>query len=296
MSQTKSVRIDDDLIKKINYQVEYGKSNFSTFVNQSLTEIFAKYAWVPNLSIHEFANLSPEQIIESTEDVHYLRTSDSDIKFTLYPTSKDEWDTNKALYEYANGNQNLLHNGYVYFNLEFPVDLLLFLRTNSWDSVEKMVISFLSLLYWFYEDKQRILEEQLERQTLKKVMRNIKSEVFFELSKARDNRKSREEFSEYYIRSLVGLGLPVSLFSHFGILLNSIYYPIDFSEHFPIRGNGLEIKLRSAYMRNLHDNDDWQDIVIKGTRRGDDLHSSESISEPWESWVSSYSFHNNAQT
>lgn len=294
MNKTKSVRINDDLIRKVNDQIEHDESNFSTIINQSLTEKFAKRAWVPNLELHEYAGLTPGKLIENTQDVFYLRTSNSDIKFTLYPTSKDEWETNKAVYDYANGDQNGLHNGYVYFNLEFPVDLLLFLKTNSWETVEKMIISFLSVLYWLDENKQRFLQEQIEKKTLKEVMSNIRSKTFYELSKARDSKKSRKEFSEYFIRTLIDLGLPISLFSHFGLLLNSIDYPLDFSEHFPVNSNGLEIKIRSAYMRNLYDyEDDWGGIVIQGSTRGDDLHRSESQHEPWKMWLSEYAYHHN---
>ena len=90
---------------------------------------------------------------------------------------------------------------------------------------------------------------------------------------------------------MIELGLPLSLFSHFGIFLDSINYPINFSEHFPVKGDGLEIKIRSAYMRNLHDSDDWEGVVIKGTKK-DDLNRVESQNEPWELWLSEYSFYN----
>src|SRR5688572_3655072 len=117
--EMKSFRLEERVANLIK-----GKDlNFSQMANDAIEQHIRSKVWIPNFKIHEYAGISASDLIERTKHVQYLRTNDSAVKFSLYPTTEDEMHRNRKIYDYANGNFNTIHDSYVYFNLQFPLEL-----------------------------------------------------------------------------------------------------------------------------------------------------------------------------
>lgn len=286
----KSIRIDEDISKRIGTDV-----NFSALANQALKEHLNKRVWLPNLQIEKHAGIAPSVLIERMTNVKFLRSSNTAVSFTLYPTSEKEIDRNKAIFQYANGSNNSLHDGFVYFNVEFPVNFLLFLKSRNWDEVQRCVTGFVCLLYWIDPERRQILEEQIERKVLKYIVKTFNSSDFDGLKKAqklylkKQTTQLRSQYHSEFFKLAVTLGIDPIVMPYMGNVFSHIYYPYDMREIIPFENNGFEIRMTSGYMRDIYEEkDDWTSIVLNGQRKGDDLQRSESLSEPWENWRSEY--------
>lgn len=294
----KSFRLDEDLIEKLDKD-----ANFSNLANQALREYLNESVWLPNFQIHDYAHIAPKQLIERTANVQYLRQSESAISFTFYPTSEDEIKRNRAIFDYANGNFNALHDGYVYFNVKFPINFLFFLKSKSWEHIEKSINSYLAFLHWSDEDGRKHLEEQLERKTLRSVVKLTKSESFQSLTskqksylKAGGGAKRRGEFNELYFRTLIELGIDPMLFPYVMNILRIVDYPFQLSKVISSKSSDFNVKLTGAYMRDVYDeSDDWRMIVVKGLKKDDDLQRAESSPMPWRNWFDEYVFYHHEE-
>jgi hypothetical protein len=292
-SNIKSIRIDEELSRVIGKD-----TNFSNLANQAIKEFINKSVWLPNFEIDKHAGITAEQVLERVKNVRYLRSSDTAVAFTLYPTSEDEIKRNKSIFDYANGSYNSLHDGFVYFNVKFPLDFLLFLKSRSWDAVHKCVIGFLSLLYWEDEDRRHIMETQIEKKTLRAVKKIVDGNAFDELSKIKKTytktggAQLRAQYNNAYFKVAIDLGIDPIVFPYMKRVFAHIQYPIHMSEYIPFVENNFEIKLPAGYMRDIYeDKDDWTSIVVNGNRRDDSLQRSESDSAPWENWLEEFSFY-----
>lgn len=292
-SNIKSIRIDEELSRVIGKD-----TNFSNLANQAIKEFINKSVWLPNFEIEKHAGITSKQVLERVKNVRYLRSSDTAVSFTLYPTSENEIKRNKSIYEYANGNYNSLHDGFVYFNVKFPLDFLLFLKSRSWEDVNRCVIGFLSLLYWEDQDRRHIMEEQLEKKTLKAVIKIVGGNMFDELKQIhkayskKAGAQLRGQYNTAYFKLAIALGIDPIVFPYMKRIFAHVQYPIHMSEYIPFVENNFEIKLPAGYMRDIYEEkDDWTSIVVDGTRRDDSLHRAESDSAPWENWLREFSFY-----
>jgi len=300
MTTTKSFRIEDDLMNKIDQGVnKIDKSvNFTALVNQAIRQYYNQWVWIPNFHIEEHACLTASQLLERTRMVEYLRHSDDTVSFTFYPTSKDEIARNKKIHEYANGNYNALHDGFVYFNIKFPLDFLFFLKSRTWNQVEQAVHGFLSMLYWLVEDKQHILDQQLERTTLKRISKILDGDSFKNLTNEANaynkeyGGKARAKYNDVYFSTLIDLGIDPLIFRFVTPILQYLHHPFHFHDHITRLNSNFAVNLPSGYMRDIYeDRDDWQSIIVKGDRQNDNLQRAESSDEPWKIWVSEYTFY-----
>ena len=291
-NNVKSIRLDDELDKKIGKDV-----NFSNMANLAIKEYMNKSVWIPNFHIDKFAGITAAEVIERVKNVKYLRFSESALKFTFYPTSEEEVKRNKNIHAYANGDYNTLHDGFVYFNIKFPVDFLLFLKSRKWEQIENFIHGFLSILYW-RDGKKGIMEEQVEKKTLKSVIKIIHGEKFKKFEKKYTEYFDeagpimRAEYNQAYFQLLLDLGIDPIVFPYVGRILGELHYPFHFGDHLPSESNGFGIKLPAGYMRDIYeDTDDWSSIVVQGANKNDGLHRAESSPEPWVSWVEEYGFY-----
>lgn len=290
----RSFRLDEDLIEKLDRN-----TNFSQLANQSIREYLNEYVWLPNLNIHNHAKITPSELIERTSKVEQLRQSESAVSFTFYPTSEEELKQNRAIYDYANGDYNALHDQYIYFNIKFPLNFLFFLRSKPWDVVEKSVHAYLAFLHWSDEDSQRHIEEQVERKTLKSVIKLTNGETFQKMNskwksyqKAAGGQRLRAEFNELYFKALIELGLDPLLFPFVKNILGEVHYPIHLSEVIFSKSSDFAIRLTAAYMRDIYEErDDWRLIVVNATEKNDNLQRAESEIAPWKIWFDEYTFY-----
>jgi hypothetical protein len=287
----KSFRIDDDLIERSDLE-----PNFSTMANQAIREHYSSVAWLPNLQIEQHAGIPAAQVVSRTEIVEHLRFSESTIYFTFYPTSKKELARNKSIHAYANGDYNTIHDGFVYFNIQFPVDFLLFLKSRPWTVVERAIHGFLALLYMQDEQSQAIMEDQLEKSTLQRVLKLFNQPAIRRLTeyqqRAETNGLSKANaavYDELFFRTLIEVGIDPLLFPYVQKIIPFIEYPISFKRHIKKAENDFNLKLPAGYMRDVNEEtDDWQSIVVKGNRKDDGLIRAESKAEPWNVWIKYY--------
>lgn len=289
----KSFRLDEDLGDRIDRDL-----NFSQLTNTAIREYLAESVWLPNLHIHNHAKISPAELIDRTSKVEQLRQSDSAIAFTFYPTSDEELQRNRAIFDYANGNYNALHDRYIYFNVKFPLDFLFFLRSKPWDVVERSVHAYLALLHWSDKDSQKHIEEQVERKTLRSVIQITKGDVFQKMNakwksyhKGGGGPQLRGEFNELYFKTMIALGLDPLIFPYIQDVLRQVQHPIHLSEVIFSKSSDFAIKLTAAYMRDVYEErDDWRRIVVEGAEKNDNLQRAESNPTPWKNWFDEYTF------
>lgn len=291
-NNVRSIRLDDELAKRIGKE-----ENFSSLANKAIAEYLNKSVWLPNFQVERLAGVSASDVMERVKNVQYLRFSESALRFTLYPTSDEDMRRNKNIYAYANGDYNLIHDGFVYFNIKFPVTFFLFLKSRPWEEIENCIHGFLSILYW-RDGKKGIMEEQLERRTLKAIIKVIKGEKFKTFERkykayAKEHGPiMRAEYNDAYFELLLDLGIDPIFFPYTGRILREIHYPFHFEDHLSSETFGFDIKLPAGYMRDIYDDtDDWQSIVVRGVNKNDKLHRAESAAEPWVSWMEEYSFY-----
>lgn len=290
----KSIRIDEELIKKIGKDI-----NFSNFVNQALREYLGKSVWIPNFEIERHAGITPQQLIERVQNIQFLRFSENSLSFTFYPTSEDEISQNKRIFDYANGIYNSIHDRFIYFNLKFPVNLLLFLKSRSWEEVNRCITGFLSLTYWLEEDKRNILEAQLEKKILKAVTKTVQGQLFSEMKSVHKEYSKkwgadlRAKYNSSFFNLVISLGIDPIVFPYMKSILSHIQYPLHLHSHISFEKTGdFGIKIPAGYMREIYEkNDDWSLIVVAGERGTDNLHRAESEAEPWISWKQEYTFY-----
>jgi hypothetical protein len=287
----KSFRIDELLSDKIGKE-----ANFSNIANKAIEEYLNKSVWIPNYNIEKYAGISAKKLHERIEQVEYLRYREGALTFTLYPGSEKEIEANKNLHAYANGNYNLVHDGYVYFNIKFPWRLFLFLKSKTWEDVERLVHGFLSVLFWSDPSKRNLMEDQIDRKTMKTVVGIVKSEHFKEVELAHkeflknNNPISKAKYNEALFHLLIKLGVDPLMFPYVKQILGDIHYPFSLDEIIPSEGGGFDIKLPAGYMRDIYDEtDDWQSMVVKGTRK-ENLQRSESDEESFRNWLMAYEF------
>lgn len=291
-STTKSFRLEDDLAKKLDKE-----QNFSQIANQAIREYLNKSVWVPNFEIEKFAGLTPKKLMQRVQNVRYLRSSENELRFILYPSSKDEIERNRAIYRYANGEYNVLHDGFTYFNVKFPLNFYLYLISREWSEVQRAIHGFLCLLYWSDPEKRSLVEEQLEKGTLREVIKLFESPTIKKMDQCyqqwvkSSDPLERAIFSKEYTRTVFELGIDPLLFHYVPTVLSEIQHPLYLSDFLPRDISGLDIKLLTGYMRDIYEaKDDWHSIVVAGSRNNDDLHRAESLHEPWVKWVEEYSF------
>lgn len=290
----KSLRLEET-VESLMKDKEF---NFSQMANDAIEQHLRSRVWIPNFKIHEYAGITPTEILERTTQVKYLRTSDSAVRFSLYPATVDEMNRNKQIHDYVNGNFNTVHDSYTYFNLQLPIELYLFLSSRSWSAVEKFIYGFLSFLTWDQtEYEKKLMEEQLEKNIMRTVMKTVQGEDFKNLEQMfkkyikKSDPLLKAEYSVEYYRLMVKLGVDPLMSRFITPILRSLHYPVHYKDHLVSATSGLRIKIDAAYMRDVYDEtDDWQSIVVQGKDRKDDLQRSESKAEPWKIWRDEYSF------
>lgn len=288
----KSIRFEDQIIKQVGKD-----ANFSALVNQAVKNYLKREVWLPNFQIEEYAGISAAQLLQRVKNVEYLRSSDG-TTFTFYPGSEDEIKRNKSIYDYANGNFNQMHDGFVYFNIRFPFNLLMFLRSRTWEEVQRATLGALSLLYWYDEEKRNVFERQLEKGTIKQVIKIVRTQEFKALDlmyknllKKKPKPQIRAQFNTAYMQLATQLGVDPLLYPYLGALFSHIHHPFSLGDYISFE-SGYDIRLTTAYMRDLYDDtDDWHSIVVAGKNKNDNLHRAESQDEPWKNWKSAYSFY-----
>lgn len=120
----------------------------------------------------------------------------------------DEIERNKSIYAYANGDYNSVHDKFVYFNIKFPTNFLLYLKSREWQQVEGCIRGFLAMLYWL-DGKKGIMEEQIEKKTLRsmiKIMHTEKFKKFDQIYKGYSDTPGpimRARYNEAYFRLLM---------------------------------------------------------------------------------------------
>lgn len=292
-NDVKSFRLDARLMPRIN-----GGVNFSNLINKALDEYLSKSIWLPNFHIEEYANLSAKKVFDRVQSVKALRHSDSALVFTLYPGDEKEISKNKAIHAYANGDYNLVHDSHVYFNIEFPTNFLLYLKSKTWNEVEHFIQGFLSLLFYLEPDKRKIMEHQLDKRILKSIVKRVRENDFKNLesidkeNQKKNDPKLRAQFDDAFFKMLINLGIDPLMFPFVGQILTTIHHPFHFNDAIKRESYDFDIKLAAGYMRNIYDEkDDWQSIVVYGTNKTDGLIRSESKAEPWISWCEEYCFY-----
>ena len=128
-----------------------------------------KYIWVSNHQIHEEAKLPLPGFLDTISCVETLRTQPS-LCFTLYPTSKNEYEMNLKLWDYLNKSRNSLNSGYKVFNVEFPKPLYYFLKHTNRVDVFKPIVLGLAGHYVFNPEKRKILQEQVYEPVFEKML------------------------------------------------------------------------------------------------------------------------------
>jgi hypothetical protein len=290
----KSLRLEERVANLLK-----GKDiNFSQTANDAIEQHLRNKVWIPNFKIHEYADISANELLERTKHVKFLRTNDSAVKFSLYPTTEDEMTRNQKIHDYVNGNFNTIHDSYVYFNLQFPIELYLFLSSRQWTEVERFIYGFLCFLLWDQSEyEKKLMEEQLDHGILKRIMKVVKGDDFkqLELAYKKYLRTSdpllKAEYNIQYYRLMIKLGIDPLMFKFVKPILSSLHYPLHYKEHIVSGTSQLRIKIDAAYMRDVYEStDDWQSIVVTGKDKTDKLLRSESKEEPWKIWEAEYSF------
>ncbi|CAD5248502.1 MULTISPECIES: hypothetical protein [unclassified Imperialibacter] len=295
---TKSIRLDAELEEKI----KSSEDNFSRFVNFLIKDHFRGNAWIPNMSIHDYAGISPKDLLERMKAVKYFRVRDNALCFTFYPSTQEELLVNKNLHAYANGSHNALHDRYIYFNVEYPVDFYFFLISHEWVVIEKVIESYLAFLFWHSDDNEKsIMERQVERTTFTNAIKLFNSE-FQEINSlwlvfAENNDPiAKEKFSKAFFKKLIDLGIDPIIFPYVSEITHFLHHPFSFVDHISPKSRQFEVAVKSAYLRDVYDEkDDWQTIVMKGSSK-DDLQRSESLEEPFRNWESKYRYYHSRPT
>jgi hypothetical protein len=291
----KSVRLEREIAENIPEEV-----NFSSHVNRVLEEDQKKIVWIPNTHIEEYAGISCNTLWNRMQHVQYLRTNRGALRFTLYPVGQEEISMNKRVHAYARGDFNKAHDGFVYFNVEFPVNLYLFLASREWNDVERFYLSYLAFRYWNSNEAEKgIMESQLEKKTLKTVIKTSSNEDFKELTRLqkefhkKKGERARAPFNIAYFRLLTKMGVDPIMFSFVRYILDPIFHPFPLLNHIQRETDILDLRLNTAYMRDLYeDTDDWQSLIVKGTNETDGLHRAESQKTPLTHWKFHYQVHN----
>jgi len=276
---------------------------------------FNSEIWIPNLQIHKKAGLNPFEFLDKIQNVKYLRTS-SNLYFTFYPCSNNEYYSNIELWEYVNGNQNNVGNfscdGTKYFNIKFPSDLYWFLKSITKSEVNKFIVINIALIHIFEEYDLRILQEQLYDKIWNKVSILLETTFFVKLKKLKqeisemyenfndESENDREIFNakieqkERILSDLIFSYLKKNKFA--SIALNNLnifhkVYGIDWCFIFYPRTE--IIKDTYNYNVSLHNSyflgRDWNNIVVKSDN--DDMHRSESQAEPLNKFKEEYKFY-----
>lgn len=305
MSKNRSIRFSNSNENSLNHILNNNKKGFSEIVNSIIEEHFKRSVWVSNLSIENYASITPTELIDRTSGMGYLRTSSTDLKINLYPTSKHDIERNKAIYDYANGDFNHLHDSFVYFGVKFPLEILFYLTTHSYEQFQRAIVGYLAALFWINPDGRSYMEEELESDLLKEVIAKYESGIFKEVDSYKrwedlnGDFNSKIEWNKNYLLLLKELGIHPTLFRYMGILLKGLRYPFYFEEYLPEEKDTryrFYIRLRSAYMRDIRgEYDDWQAIVLNQSRTNTNLSSVESDLEPWRYWLQDYCYFHNLE-
>lgn len=291
----KSIRLESEVAENILEDV-----NFSSHVNRVLEEDQKKLVWIPNTRIEEHAGISFNILWDRMQHVQYLRTNHGALRFTLYPVGQEEISMNKRVHAYARGDFNKAHDGFVYFNVEFPVNLYLFLASREWEEVERFYLSYLAFRYWNSNEAEKgIMESQLEKKTLKAIIKISLSEEFKELSRLqkeffkKKSERFRAAFNIAYFRSVTKMGIDPIMFSFVRSILEPISHPFPLLNHLRRETDILDLRLSTAYMRDLYEEtDDWQSLIVNGTNQTDGLHRAESQKTPLTHWKMHYQIYN----
>jgi hypothetical protein len=293
MTNVKSVRIDEG----VEEYISDNELNFSQFVNESIQDKINSTVWVPNYKIHEYADISPQELINRISNVKFLRQKSQAVKFNLFVSDSYKLSVNQNIHSYANGDFNKIHDSYVYFNIEFPVDLYLFLKTHTWKQIEQFSYAYLAChLFIGTEEHKREVEEYTEHKILKKAI-SLYSRDFLEVRSAikkfedgGDDYATLDELSNKYIELLCKLNVSPLMFPYIRPWLWPISIPFSLKHALPKRKviEG-EVRMRAGFMKNIYDDkDDWQSIVVNGVNKEDDLNRASSSSVPLKMWKAKY--------
>ncbi|WP_020534024.1 hypothetical protein [Flexithrix dorotheae] len=246
--------------------------------------------YIPNTQIYLETNLSLSQFLSKVKHVRQIRTNDEPLFFSLYPVDQAELDQNYKIWQYANGDFNVLNNDFAkVFVVKFPKSLYLFLRYSSYEQVMKSIILALTGFYASISVNKKEMEHQLHPEIMKAVKKYHKDNFReFEVQEIIRNDKAKTEdiFNpEHYI-------IPDPFNEHF----DSFYkinggspelIPFIYPEHdFRFRPSGPtsfggEFNGRIEY--SYFTNKDWERIILRGIK--DDLKRAESLEKPWKAWI-----------
>ncbi|GAB5527498.1 MAG: hypothetical protein Roseis2KO_53700 [Roseivirga sp.] len=293
MTTVKSVRIYKDIEELVNSQ----GLNFSQLVNESLQDRIKQSVWVPNFKIHEHAGISPQELVNRISNVKFLRYKSQAVKFSLMASNSYKMSVNQNIHSYVNGDFNKIHDSYVYFNIEFPTDLYLFLKTHTWEQVEQFLYTYLACQLFIGTDKHKQeIEECIEHQILRKAVTlysddfsDVRS-VFKKFEEGAEDYQTLNKLSDTYLDLLCSLNVSPLMFPYMKTWLWPILTPFSLKQALPKRKviEG-EIRMAAGFMKNIYDsNDDWQSIVVNGTNKNDDLNRVGSSEIALKSWKAKY--------
>jgi|GEM_PF-4241253 len=297
MSEVKTVRLS----QRVQDLLETRQVNFSQLANEAIERKLMSKVWIPNYDIHEYAGITPQVLNKNIRNVRQLRCKHDVLKFFFFPYGERELSANKAIHDYVNGNANTIHDNYVYFNLEFPVDFYFFLRSNSWVNVEMCIIGYICAQFLLGDEKDRVdIESWLEPKILKRMIKAydkdfkpLESEWRVMEEQESPGSPRINNFNQIYLNTLLGYNIQPIMFPYFTRILFPIQYPFYIKSYTGSVDLPYEyLTINSAYMRNIYEEkDDWQSIAVLGNEKKDDLVRAESKETPFIDWSYKYQTH-----
>ncbi len=158
-----------------------------------------KEVWVSNPNINKEAKINISDFIEKVSNVKALRTVES-LVFTIYPTSKEEYNKNLKLWDYVNKNTNSLNDKYrKVFNVILPEELFNFLKFSKKSKVNNLVALSLAIRYVNDEYGRNIIEQQVYEPILEKMHSIINKYFYSFLHKDEEYADYEENYPEYFV-------------------------------------------------------------------------------------------------
>ena len=244
---------------------------------------FLEPAYIANILVHKGSKLSREKFLDRVSCVKAIRHRVEDFKLSYYPTSIDHWSLWKGLYDAVNeGNFDGVD---VY---ESKRTFVLILPRRAYDLfwrvdlgvIQNQIICFLSFLWEMDASMRHVMREQVYPPVLEKAI-NLAKCLF---PSGIEQSKDVDELRNIYINTVENqTGIPP---------LDFLLLPAESDEKIESK-YGMWNKFCLSYATCYFNELDWESVIDKGLK--DDLHRSESLSEPWEMWKHDFQLGDRAQ-
>lgn len=221
--------------------------------------------------IHQSTKLSREEFLEKVKSVEYLRTQINSNYVSFYITSQLEYQNLLKFHKLINEGVFDFQNHHV-FAISIQPKLYDWFKSNSINTIEKQIVSWLAAHHFFCEEKREIHKDDIYKPLFSEMLDVIKKYYEgFNCVNFENNSIYKKKCKEKYIsvcKEFYDCEPPDFLSSPF--------------EYKILKEWGVNEKLNFDFIEGFFKNDDWKRII--GNHSEDNLFSGISNDILWFKW------------